>query len=159
MRKIWRDINIRRIYYFFLSVGMISFIIYYNTDYTLEKNEIILSFIIAIYSIFIMFNTLRTKLTYISNQGIRIGNALNDKYDAFKSLKKAEFIPWGVIDSIKIFRREIHRPFHNVLISYVLIKTKDNKKYESFIANPKGFIQALKTLKKTHLISKDSKYT
>lgn len=158
MEKIWKDFHLRMVIYFFLSISLISFVIYYYFYKQPGWNELLLSLFILIFSIFILFNIVKTKLTYITSGGVRIGNAQEDSYERFNLKKETIFINWEEVKEIKIIRKVTKRSFREILIDYIVIKTRDNEKYESFIANPNGFLKTLKKLNKGRLVSKDSRY-
>jgi len=147
-----------KFFYLLISVCIISFIIYYNIKISTRWNTILLSIAIGIYSLFIFINVVMTKTTYITNDGVRLGNAQRDTYDTFKFRRKAIFIKWRDIGYIKITRKEVRKPFHYTLIDYIIIKIKNDKRIDSFIAQPKEFVEALKKIGKGKLLSKDSKY-
>jgi len=161
MKKIWKDINIMRIVLFITNLILIPFIIYdaYKKNLGGGNPILLLAYLFAFLLCGLIFiNSIRTKLTYVTNEGIRIGNAPDDKYQHIKLTKKALFIKWDEINSIKIVRHEVRRMAWFDLINYLVIKTKGGKVYESFIAKPNGFIKNVKDLKKDYLFSKDSKY-
>ncbi len=162
MKLLWKDFHIKKIIYFFgfSVVGWIS-IHTFIKDYKQQVYDInsFASLIGIIFSTFILYNLFRTKLTYITNGGIRVGNAPDDRYEHIKLAKRVSFIRWDEIKYINITRHEVRRMASSELISYLTVKTKDGEIHESFIAKPKGFIKALNNLKKVYLVSKDSKYS
>lgn len=158
MEIVWKDFHLRRILLFFLSIITISFIAYNYLYRQLKWNEALLSIFILLFFIYILINIAMTKLTYVTKNGIRIGNILDDNYERIKSLKKTMFLDWVDIKEIKVYGKVTHRIWIEVLVDFLVIKTKPGKKYESFIANPKGFLKAIKRLNKGKLVSKDSKY-
>jgi hypothetical protein len=97
-------------------------------------------------------------MTYITNEGIRIGNAPDDMYDKFKFKQIPQFYKWNEIKYLKIAGKEIRRPMHNVLINMIILMPKKGIKKECFIARPKEFIDILRRMNKGHLLSKDSKF-
>lgn len=161
MKKIWKDVNIMRIVFFITNIILIPFIIYdaYKKDLGGGNPVLLLAYLFAFLLCGLIFiNTIRTKLTYLTIDGIRIGNAPDDRYQHFKLTKKALFIKWNEIKSIKTVRHEVRRMAWAELKDFLVIKTKDGEVYQSFIAQPKGFIKNVKDLKKDYLFSKDSKY-
>jgi len=161
MEIIWKDFNYMKLF-LFIGVILIGWLSVYTItkDYKMQIYDFnTLASVLGIgFSVFFLYNLIRTKLIYISNEGIRIGNAPDDRYQHIKLKNKATFLKWNEIKSIKIERHQVRRMAAYDLIDFLVIKIKAGKKYQSFIARPKGFVNALKQLKKDHLLSKDSKY-
>ena len=159
-KKLWKDLHIARIENYIIFISFFLFAFYtiikdYNTEeFSSDFFPSIIAIIICLIFIYIL---IRTRLTYITNKGISIGNAQDDNYEKLK-LKKTVFIYWKNIKEIKIVRHEVGRMGWVALKQFLVIKTKEGKTYESFIANYKGFIKIMKKLNKAHLFSKDSKY-
>ena|SRR3989338_7197375 len=157
--KIWKDFHPKRI--FWLTLMLILLVVFFVSlkDIFNSNNqyEIISGVFVIVLIFFFLFNLIRTDLSYITKNGIRLGNTKDDKYQSFK-LQKSHFSTWNDIHSIKIKGRVVKRPTYADLIDVLEIKSKDNEKYECFIAQPQEFIKALKQLNKQHLLSKDSKY-
>ena len=155
--KLWKDFHITRLInllFAFLLISIPIYIIikeYNNGEYSLS------GIIFLIFWIYFSNILLRTRLTYITNEGINIGNAPDDNYEKLK-LKKIVFIYWKDIKEIKIVRHEVGRMGWVALKQFLVIKTKEGKAYKSFISNYKGFIKIMKKLNKSNLFSKDSKY-
>jgi len=161
MEKIWKDNHIKKYIYIaictsgFLVFSYIFFDDIFNIEVSLDYFSIL---IILGFFFLLLVHILRVKLNFVTEKGIRIGNAPDDSYEVFRLKQKPTTINWSDIREIKIFGREIRRPLNSVIIDMLAIKTRDNNKYESFIADPKGFVKAIKDLKKQHLLSKNSKY-
>jgi hypothetical protein len=156
--KIWRDTHYFRIFllicsYIFLLFYLKAVIKYFSND---VKQSLLLILIMCIPILFII-NILRTRLTYITSEGIRIGNAPEDTYERIK-LPKTIFLSWKEIDKITIINRVVKHNFRQVLRPFLIVKSKKGKRYECFIAQPRSFLEALKKLNKFNLVSKDSKY-
>lgn len=155
MKIIWRDWSIRATIFLISSLSVIFISIY--SIFTYDEDYIYI--VIAIlFSIFFIVNIIRTKLTYITNKGIRIGNAPDDNYEHFILNKKSNFILWSEIKSITIARKVVRRPLWAELMPYLIIRTKSNKIYESFLGNPKGFLNIIKKSGKDNLLAKNSYY-
>ena len=123
-----------------------------------SNNDIFFIILLLFFSSLIILNTFRINLSSVDVSGIRIGNAIDDKYQSIFLKNKKIFIKWDDMNKIKVKSKSVRRPFSSALINIVSITLKNNQKYESFIAQPKGFIKALKQLGKQKLLSKDSKY-
>ena len=159
--KIWVDWYIKKyIYIGICASGFLFFLTISFKQLAILKLSLDYFSILSILTFFLLLtlHILRVRLSFILPDSIRIGNAPDDTYEIFRLKQKPTTISWNDIKKIKIFGRQIRHPLNSVNIDILSIKTKDNKKYESFIAQPKGFIQAIKKLKKTHLLSKNSKY-
>ncbi|MEK6875869.1 MAG: hypothetical protein AABX63_00540 [Nanoarchaeota archaeon] len=161
MEKIWKDRHIKRyIYLLICTSGFLVFsYIFFDDIFNIELSLDYFSIIIILGFFFLLLmHTLRAKLNFVTKEGIRIGNAPDDSYEIFRLKQKPTVINWADIKVIKIFGREVRRILNSAIIDILTIRTKDNNKYESFIADPKGFVKVLKSLNKEHLLVKDSKY-
>ena len=156
--KIWKDFHLRRIVEALIILIFFSYLIIELIFYLDTSSPRVYLYILLLFFLLGVINLFRQKLTYLATDGIRIGNASKDSYDFIKLKYKAEFILWEEIKSITIKGRSIRKPFHIIFVDFLIIKTKDNKKHESYIAKPKEFINTLKILKKESLLSKNSKY-
>lgn len=161
MMKIWQDRHIKKYIYIILLSTLFGTFLYLGYD-TLFSFELTLGYfsiiLILAFSLLFLLHIFRVKLSYIDSNGIRIGNAPDDSYEKFKLNQKIHYIEWSQINNIKIKGRGIKRPTHMDVIDILTVNIKDNQKYESFIADPKGFLKALKSLKKDKLVAEDSKY-
>lgn len=152
---VWRDFHIKRyLIVLFITAFMIFAI---NASNPTLDDLLSRKIILPLVPLLLLIIVLRIKLTYVREDGICIGNAPNGEYYSLK-LSKPKFIIWDVIKLIKIYNKAIKQPLMVDYQSFLLVTTKDNIKYECFIAQPKGFVKALKNLNKHHLLSKDSKY-
>ena len=161
MEKLWQDRHIKKFIYITLVLFILLFFLYISFDH-LVNPELSLSYfsITIILTFFLLFliHIFRVRLTFISLDGIRLGNAPDDSYEKFKLHQKSINIYWNEIKSIRIIGRQIKRPTYIDIINILIISTKKGIKYESFIAQPKGFVKTIKAFKKGHLFVKDSKY-
>ncbi|MBI5003344.1 hypothetical protein HZC31_08225 [Candidatus Woesearchaeota archaeon] len=87
-----------------------------------------------------------------------MGNMSSHLYEFFFLKKNTIFLEWEKIKQITIINRAVIISHYSVLKPFLVIKTKGGRKYECFLAQPKGFMRALKSINKEHLLSKDSKY-
>lgn len=151
-RIIWRDFHLKRC---LIILFIIAFVIYGLfvvrpiTIDTIFSRMVILPLI----PLLLLLLVLRIKLTYVTENGIRIGNAPNGEYYSIK-LSKSKFIIWREIKTVQIYKKTVKQPLMLDYQNFLLIKTKNTQIYESFVANPKGFIQTLKKLNKHHLLTK-----
>lgn len=161
MQKVWRDIHFLAVFYvtFFIVFLIYVLIVFIKEGGFGSVNRTYLWFVVIfVFPTYFFVGIIRNKLTYITKDGIRIGNAHDDAYGKFFLKQKQKFFTWDEVKKIKIIGRQVPRPGYSWIIDYLIITTTDGKKYECFIAQPKGFVQALRQLKKAHLLSKDSKY-
>ena len=155
MRIIWRDFHIKR---WLIILFLVAFFIYGMVVVRpISDNILTRTMILPIIPLLLLVFILRIRFTYVSDNGIRIGNARNGEYDYIK-ISKPIFIKWNEIKNIKIYKKPIKQPLMLDYQSFLMIRTFSQDKYESFIAQPDGFIQALKKLKKGYLLAKDSKH-
>ena len=165
---IWRDIDIPQIIISLIFLILLFIFIFYLNPFKnihslfgilyLKLGESIgFPFMIIVF-IFFIYQTFRIKLTYITNDGIRIGNAPDHKYTCLKLKQKPIFLEWGQIKQINIVNHAILVKYFSILKPFIIVKTNNRKKYECFLAQPKGFVKALKSINRQHLLSKDSKY-
>lgn len=160
-KRIWQDRHIKKYIYILLSFSMfITFLVIgfkklINPELSLEYFSIIL---ILAFSLLLLINILRVRLSFIAFDGIRIGSAVDNSYERFRLKQKPTLIKWDNIKNIKIYGKDVSTALAPGTIDMLLVKTKDNIKFESFIAQPKDFVQTIKNLKKDYLFAKDSKY-
>ncbi len=155
MNKVWKDKHSKK------RIYLISFLILLITGFYLVlqayrdskvNSKLINGLILVTISSFFLFNLVRTKLTYITNKGIKIGNAIDDEYIHLSLKNKSVYLEWSSISSLHISKREVKRPTFITLINYLEIKNVSGNIYTTFIADPKGFINTLKNLKKYNLV-------
>ena len=155
MKKIWRDFSILRwiniasaLLLLFLTIGLVRF--------KIDIIDYILAIPIGVIAVYILCYAILTKLTYVVISGIRIGNSTVFSLHDIKN--KPIFIQWKQIEYITIIGREIKSGWVIHLINFLVIKTKNGKKFECYIARPKSFVSVIKDIKKDYLFKKDSKY-
>lgn len=159
--KTWQDRHIKRYIAIALGLSMLVFSLFVGFKRLLNPKlswDYVGIVLILGFSGLLLINVLRIKLSEVYSDGIRIGNAPDNSYEKFRLKHKPILINWDDIKNIKIYGKDVSTALAPGAIDILLIKTKDNIKFESFIAQPKGFVKALKSLNKHHLLSKDSKY-
>jgi len=155
MSIIWRDTSYLRIFFIFLCLISLIYaviIIVQNSSTNFFLNITFSTYMTYILILLFTFNLFRMKLSYTTNQGIRIGNTPDTHYVTIKLKQKPRFFRWEEIDYLKIVGRQIWRAFggrYNVLI----LKTKSGKKYECLIARPQKFINKLSEINKKNLLN------
>lgn len=156
--KVWKDTHYFRIFLLSLGYIFVIFMIWISFN-NLELNikRVSINLIILLIPIIIITNIHRNRLSFITNEGIFMGNTILDNYEKI-ILPKNAFLSWKEIDTIKISNHTVNHNTRLVLRPFLNIKSKDGKKYECFIAQPESFVQALKKLNRFNLMSKDSKY-
>ena len=146
MKIIWRDIHWLRLFFIItciiIDIGIIYLLIFDFNPFGL---------IISIVPLFLTILLFRYKLTYITSEGIRIGNAPDDTYGKIK-LMNSSFLSWKEIKEIKIINHQVSRNICWIIKPFISIKSKKGRRYECFIANPKGFSNALEKLHKSSLL-------
>lgn len=105
----------------------------------------------------VSFMWMRVKLTYITKEGIRIGNAYFNCGNDIILRQKPTFLKWGKIKSLKIKGR-VSLGGISILNDYLVLETVEGRKFECFLNKPNDFLKTIKTLGKSNLFSKDSKY-
>lgn len=158
MKKIWQDRHYIGIFIFLIALAWLSLGLLIFATTNLSAIRFLIIFIFCVIPLYIVANFLRTMLTCITKEGIRFGNAKDDSYQEFLFKRRPGFLSWDKIKEIEIIGRVIRRPYSTGLINILIVKSKDGKKHECFIANPKGFVKTIKDLKKSYLLAKDSKY-
>lgn len=151
---VWKDRkNLIIIKYLVLVISLVLWI--YLSFFTTQDNLNRVSglVLIIVFGYFLYFQ-LKERVTYLSIDGVRMGNAGGDKKKRFTS-----FCSWSVVSSIKIVSKGHYGPLGGGSANYlVLSKKKERKVFDCVLYDPKGFVEALKKLNKYHLLSKDSKY-
>ncbi len=160
MEKIWRDFHFLKtsLLVVFILFLVFAFFVYVKELGFILTKQLFLLLIVLCVPLYFILGMIRNRLTYITSEGIRIGNAYDDSYERVLLKQKPKYLLWNEIKEIKIIGREVPRPGYKWLVDFLIIKTKNGQKYECFIADPKGFVKAIKELKKDHLFDKDSKY-
>ena len=151
---IWRDFHFKR--WFVLSFLLVFLIMSINAVRPTLDTLFTKIMILPLVPLLLFFLVLRIKLTYVNSEGIRIGNALNGEYYSIR-LNRPKFIKWHEIKQIQIKRKAVKQPLMMDYQSFLNIKTKDGKNYESFLAQPQKFIETLKILGKQNLLGKVEK--
>jgi len=154
----WRDLHWYKILSYIISLGFFlffSFSLFSERSYDLVN--ILLFGGISCFSLYLFFATLTTKLTYITQEGIRIGNATNDTYSRI-IFSGSPFLEWNQIRKIYITNNVVRHGWVLFLRPFLIIKLKNGKTYKTFVARPRNFIKTLRELKKEDLLSKNSKY-
>jgi hypothetical protein len=151
----WYDFHLKR----YLIISFIFVLIIFTLNAVRPKLDSLLkpTMILPLVPLLLLIIILRIKLSSINTKGIKIGNAPNGEYYSVM-LSKSQFIEWDKIKSIKLYNKAVKQPLMVDYQSFLLIKTKDGQKYESFIAQPEKFLLQIKKLRKAQLVSTDSKY-
>ena len=97
-------------------------------------------------------------MSFLKSNGIKIGNLTFRKWGTFDKTQDNLFIKWNNIKNLKLVQRVHLTTKISLVRHYLIIKTKQNKKYESIIYDVPGFLKTLKKINKNHLLTKDSKY-
>jgi hypothetical protein len=139
---IWEDKHLKK----YLLIGSCLIFISICLAFAENRPDFMMRSIIALlFPIPLLIIVLRARLTYITKQGIRIGNAKTGDYNALK-LSKPKLILWGDINTIRIQMKSVDYPLSKNMEAFLLIITKGGQKYESFIAQPTQFVEAIKKL-------------
>ncbi|MEK6818299.1 MAG: hypothetical protein AABY10_00015 [Nanoarchaeota archaeon] len=154
---VWRDNRIIDNVLTIISIVGILFggyiLLIMATTY-IEKIE---SILIILVCIIVTYSQIIRKLSFICTEGIFIGNASLKEWNSLNLIKRI-FLKWKDVRYLKLENHEVKVSKGSWCKTFIVITTKRNKKYQCVVYDPKGFIQALKKLKKYHLLSKDSKY-
>ncbi len=159
MEKVWKDFNFRWLIILFGQI-LLSLILIYAVvkENAFEKYKIII-ILISLVPLFMFFNLIRIKLTYITSDGIGIGNAKNFDYSSIFLTHKPTFLKWKSIKNIKIVGKEYRGNFGIMWKIHILtIRTKDGKNFECYLAKPEGFVANIHGLGEGKLFSKDSEF-
>lgn len=93
----------------------------------------------------------------ITSNGIKIGNITAKHSDLF--FVKSHFFSWDEIDSLRIKGKLGYTYASYFPFDYLFLKCKgENKKYYCRIDDTRGFIKALKSIKKSYLLDEKTKY-
>ncbi|MDP3698193.1 MAG: hypothetical protein Q8R47_01260 [Nanoarchaeota archaeon] len=155
-KVIWRDVHWFRIIiiiiwslmFLFYIVGIIKYFTF-SSDY-----NSLLMLGLGLFFIYGFLGLLLPSTTFITTDGIRIGNVPNDVYSTVRIKQKPTLIEWDRIKEIKIIRKEVRHNYILVLRNFLVLVTSDRKKYQTFLANPEGFKEKLKKLNKSNLLKK-----
>ena len=148
---IWKDKDYT-LYVILIFIFLILFIllVLIRIDIYIKLVFILLFFLIMVFII----DKLKVNSIGIETSGIRIHDYLSEDFE-----RKNKLILWKEINNLQIENHFTKGPsWISLLLSFLVIKTKNKGKYKQQIIDPKSFVQALKKLKKDYLIDKDSKY-
>ena len=162
MKRLWTDIHIFKIFLIFFSIVFITFFVYapFKERISYSIYFWIIYLVGLCFFIYLFLLVSIPKSTYVTDQGIRVGNIPNHIYDynLFTFTRKAIFLEWDEIKNIKILNKEVNHATIMMLNTILTINSKQGKRYDTFIADPKNFVFTLKSLNKNKLISKSSKF-
>ncbi len=156
--KVWRDFHWVKILHEISYGVMLAYGIFLTVSNPLLSQPLILvpMVIVSLLMIYVILAALLTKLTYITNNGIRVGNSHNGAYTIIPIKKKADFILWKDVDYIMLINKVVRPGYVSFLKPFLVVKTTKGKRYDCFIACPGSFLKALKRINKDHLV-KDRK--
>lgn len=156
---IWKDKNILRLItillFCILLDGYILFVVIKNwRDVYTNISAIVLFTLGILLSVYSVITYFMPKSTFISKTGIRVGNIIDDNYNfnPFTFKKESLFLTWSEIKDMQLIQKKVYRKFHSDLEYFLVVHSKNGKKYETFIYNPEGFAKNLKNLNKSSLL-------
>ena len=156
-RIIWRDIDRFKIVNYVIILGFFTFFAYglivEHQDFIVWPSILIMG--VLTFLLYGFIANLRIKLTYITTDGIRVGNAPDDVYTKMRLKNKPLFLKWTQIKSIRIYEEPVRHNFLIVKRPFLEIINLDNKRFKCFLSNPSEFIQTLRKLNKDRLIKSD----
>ena len=154
---VWKDKKTNEI--ILILIILLSFIIlslaFFFINSFLERIIFaIIWFVIGLYALCVQ---LPRRLSKLFIYGILMGNINRARWHKL-GLRKEYFINWAQVRHIELINYEVKVPRGSWERTFIVVKTKTNKKYECVVYDPKGFVNALKKLNKYRLLSKDSRY-
>lgn len=159
MTIIWRD---RYFFTILVNISCLVSLIYtliviiknFNAEFFM--NLTIITYMFYLLIILVFLNSLRMKLTYLTNEGIRIENTPDSQYITIKLKQKPRFFRWAEIEYLKLICR--HQGPYGYIINLLVLNSKSGKKYECWISKPQKFINKLSEINKKNLLTKDSRF-
>ncbi|MBI2140084.1 hypothetical protein HYU14_04110 [Candidatus Woesearchaeota archaeon] len=155
----WKDFCWLRAFFIISTLTLIPFLAYITF---LSPNSNPIDFVGGIIfiglSIFMLFNCIRTKLTIVYKNGLRIGNTPDDRYQHFSLKTKSALLKWNEISTIMIVGGTVPRFAGRDAADFLVVKDKYGNAYKTLLCRPKSFLKILRELKRGYLLSKDSKY-
>jgi hypothetical protein len=152
---IWKDQMVIKIVSIIISlVGILFglFLFFYIAKKYIER---LWALLVVVIGIIATYSELIKRLSHISMSGVLIGNLPLKRWNSL-TRRKREFLRWNEIKYIILRNHEVKVSRGSWARTFILIRTKNNKKYECVVYDPQGFIQALKKLNKDYLF-KDKK--
>ncbi len=157
MEFVWKDGHILRsilsLFMPMLFLGSVYVLINSTNTNVIGRTVVMITFIL---SLLFTITINSTKLTKLNKGGILVGNAKNDKYESI-NLSKPQFIAWKDVKRIEIIRKEVRHPVGFVLNNFLIVTTKSHKTNICFLANARGFVNAIDQLHKSKLLTKKPK--
>lgn len=139
-------------------IGLLLFILILFAVPKTNRFSRIIAYLFIALALVLILQLIRARLSYISKEGIRIGNCYRNCSKHLILKQKPTFILWDKVKNIKIFGVKERSLIHGFTSDYLSVATKDHKKYDCLLNDPKGFLKTIEDLKKSHLFTKDSKY-
>lgn len=155
-RIMWADSRWRLYLVFsfiFLFMSLLSYATFLSPN-SESKNilwKVIGLFILGFF-LWVLYRILVLRFNYLTNNGIRIGNLYYNYFSDILSKKIALFINFKDIKEIKLQNRAYIGAFGGGLNCFLIIKTKDDRKYDCHLYDKSGFIESLKKVSKEHLL-------
>lgn len=154
---VWRDkktIEIVRLVIFLIIT------IFFGYGIIISKNTIdkVMSIVLSIVFLWFLYRQLKRRLSYIAEKGIRIGNIFYKLDDKIFVKQKSILVSWNNIKSLKITSKGYYGPLGGRSFNHLVLKIKEGRRYDCLVYDPQGFVNALKKLKKYHLLLKESRY-
>jgi hypothetical protein len=156
MKKIWQDVHLSKYLSSLFFILFFSFLFWtgFRDYYQIKTYQIVIVSLVFLFALYYFISMWTPKPTYVAVGGIRIGDIPNDGYELniFKFKRESTFLSWSQIKNVNIINKSVKHNFLLVLKPFLVVRSKDGRKYQTFIANPKGFVKALKELKKDKLL-------
>lgn len=162
MKKLWKDRWRWYAYAIFLlflsSIFLILPVLVKWNSFLKTPLSNRLSFIpLAIISLFCIISVLSHKLSYVTKEGIHVGNVTRDDHIERMMKRLRVFVPWKEIKKIKIIKKKTKRSYGIMdFVSTLQVIPKKGKILECYINDIAGFTKALKSAGKSALLASDS---
>ena len=152
MKIIWKDKDNKK-WIFIVTIPLIAILLAYKATKSFNNEDysnFVYTLMICILLFYALIIIVKTRLTIIELDGIRVGNSPH--YRRFSLEKQQKFVKWNRIREIRLEKKPSSRIFFFIMRDYIIVIAKDGKKYESYISKPEEFKYALEKLNKSHLI-------
>jgi len=153
----WRDdLKKKKLSLIFIIILFFFFLILFFKNNTIESRYSFINFffLVLLLPLIFLIPILRIRLSYLTNKGLRIGNAPDDNFFSYYLKHPPIFLPWEHIKHIKIKNKVIRHGPSCLKKEFLIIKDTEGKEYECYLSDSKGLVDALKKVSKENLLKK-----
>jgi magnesium-transporting ATPase (P-type) len=150
--SVWKDPGIW--FWFFLSIVFFILVVGVWNQGWINRIGMMAFLVLSLYSLLLHLFSTKVALYY---SGIRTANMKRVKLGVFKVKQKRVFIPWEEVRGLEIKNYLSGSSWIKSPRPFLILKTKDKKKYTYVIYDIDNFLLALKKIGKHNLLTKKTR--